>query len=163
MALYHVKRNGKNNVAFFDSAMLEDTYQFQAKQLTDMDNIAPEENELRELLQVISEQYQGIVLFNLSKDRFRILYGNDYLEGIAATGQIDAFLNVWQEQVHPDERNAVLESLSRTTLLGLYDSGQLMKQYFYRVPDEQDSSKTKITVRLYSTASGNVCAYLFFR
>ena len=49
-ALYHVKRNGKNNHAFYEPAMLEDNYKFKVRQAQPVMNDVAKERELQHLL-----------------------------------------------------------------------------------------------------------------
>jgi len=162
MALYHVKRNGKNNVAFFVPEMLESDYRFKAGQMAPVvqENVA--EAELRHLLEVVSIQYPGIVSFNLTQNRYRVLSVGRNVVQIPEPGKIEQFLEGWKEEIYKDERENMAQAMSRSSLLSSYAQGQRRIQHYYRNKEKMGYVRTQVDVRLYKDASGDVCAFLLF-
>lgn len=164
MALYHVKRSGKNNFAFFEPAMLEENYRLKLKQATPVTVGAAKPTALKGLLEVISVEYPGVVQFNLTQDYFQIMsVGNNYDGEVHDPDRADVFWENWRENIHPDDVDGVFSTLTRTALLSVYARGQRRFSHCYRNKESAGYVRTKVDVRFYSEESGDVVAFLFFR
>lgn len=162
-ALYHVKRSGKNNFAFFEPAMLEENYQFKIRQALPVVMDMAKEDGLQYLLEVVASQYPGIVHFNLTQNFFRILTAGNNVERVYAPGKVDAFWKSWQQNVHPDDWENTFSSLSRNALLASYARGQRSMHYYYRNLETIGYVRTEVVVSFFTTDAGDICAFLFFR
>ena len=163
IALYHVKRNGKNNYAFYEPAMLEADYQFKLNQAVPMVNERAGAGELKELLGVVASRYPGVVRFNLSKNEYCILSAGNDIEKMEPRGSIDAFWESWSKQIHPEDRKKLLISLSRNSLLNRYTKGRKKAAETYRSQEDAGCKRIQVKARFYQNESGDVGAYLFFR
>lgn len=164
MALYHVKRNGKNNYAFFDPEMLEASYRFKMKQATSAIASHAKKNALEGLLEIVSTEYPGIVHFNLTQDFFQIIsVDNNYTEEIHAPTHIDIFWKNWQEHIHPDDWDGIVSALSKENLLSCFTQGKRKFSYYYRNKDEAGYIETQVNICLYMEADGDIAAFLLFR
>lgn len=162
-ALYHVKRSGKNNYAFFEPAMLEADYQFKLNQAVPMVNKQKGEKELKELLGVVASRYPGVVRFNLSKNEYCILSLGNNAEKMEPRGSIDAFWESWSGQIHPEDKKEVLMSLSRDNLLNQYTKGRQRVAETYRGREDAGYKRMQVKARFYRNEEGDIGAFLFFR
>lgn len=163
IALYHVKRNGKNNYAFFEPEMLEDNYRFRVRQAIPIMEEVLEMDNLRDLLSIVCSHYPGVVHFNLSRNHFRIFCVGANADLPAHTGRVDDFWANWRDNIHPDDWENVVFSLSRTSLTSLYTRGKRSFRHYYRNLESVGYVRTEIRIQLYPATSGDLCAFLFFR
>ena len=163
MALYHVKRSGKNNFAFYEPAMLEERYRFKVRQVQPVIQDTGRGRELEQLLAVVSTRYPGIVLFNLTRNYFRILTTGSNVSHVHPPDKVDVFWENWRTNIHPDDLPDTVSSMSRSHLLELYARGKRSLRCYYRNLEANGFIRTEVSVHLYGTDEGDVCAFLFFR
>ena len=163
IALYHVKRNGKNSFAFFEEGMLHEDFDFKTKQAVPAvtDDLA--DNEMRHLMEIIGKHYPGIIQFNLSKNYFRAVAVGKSMEALPASGTIDVFLHGWSSNIHPEDKPGILAVLSREGLLDQYAQGQKRMQCYCRYLEETETVKVEVSVNFYTTDTGDICSFIFLR
>ena len=164
IALYHVKRNGKNSFAFFEPEMMESKFRYQANRLTSVVlQQATGEGESKNLLEAMSFQYPGIVSFNLTKNQFHVLSVGGNVMETPPSGKIEEFLAHWSEEIHSDDRENILFALSINSLLALHAQGKPQIKYYYRNRERIGFIRTEIDVRIYQARDGDIRAFLLFR
>lgn len=163
MALYHVKRNGKNNFAFFEPEMLEDNYRFKKKQSVSVVDTLVQENELKYLLEIVATKYPGIIKFNLTQNYFHVIAVGNNVEKVPKPDKIDVFWENWKGRIHPQDLEGTLAAMSRDALMEMYVQGKHSTRHYYRNLETVGYVNTEVTVRFYTTEDGDICAFLFFR
>ncbi len=165
-ALYHVKRGGKNSVAFYDEAMEQEDYHFRQNQLSLKNAKVFDWDELQHFLESLSIFYPMVVSMNLSGDSYYLM-DVDMDEVFAlypASGSMSEFEKKAASLIHRDDMDSVLKSLSRNALLKAYSEGSTNVQCFFRHMDQQgEYSWLKYIVIFRVNAHGDVCAYVLVR
>lgn len=163
IALYHVKRNGKNNFAFFEPQMLQEDYQFK------MEKTAPKvqgnlnNEEMSQLLDTISLHFQGIVFFDLSNNLYRILEAMEDEDTLPLSDNIEIFWKIISQRVHPDDREIAAKALTRASLLSAYKNGRSGIKYDFRYQKHEEGYfPFEVEVRFYTSLSGDIYAYALF-
>lgn len=163
MALYHVKRNGKNDFAFFEPEMLEDDYRFKKKQALPVIDKQLKENELEHLLEIVAEVYPGVVMFNLTQNYFHIMTTGSNVEQVHEPDKIEVFWENWKNNIHPQDLDNTVGTMSRDSLMDLYVQGQHSTKHYFRNLETDGYEDTEIAVQFFTTEEGDICAFLFFR
>ena len=162
-ALYHVKRNGKNNFAFYVPEMDNATYKFSCHRTIPLSKDELNKDEIHDLIDVMSSWFPGIVYFNLSQNFYRILaYGNIIKE--LDPDKIDVFWDAQRQYIHKDDFDNLLTVMSRGAIMKSYSEGMRRLRASYRmVKDDEEHYKTEAYINLCTSLSGDVCAFLFMR
>lgn len=163
IALYHVKRKGKNAYAFFEPEMLESSYRFKTDQMAPVVQEMVAQTELKQLLNVLSVDYPGIVSFNLTQNQSCVLSIGSNVAEFPAAGRIEDFLEGWKKDIHEDDQQYMLAALSRSSLFASYTQGKRRERFCYRNREVFGFVRTELDVRIYTAENGDVCAFLFFR
>ena len=163
LALYHVKRSGKNNFAFFDPEMLQEDYQFKMKQAQLKQDALLSHEEGQHLLDALARSMPGIFSFNLTQDRFRVLRTNIPGERLPQSDDIASFWATMRDDVHPDDREGAMRVLFRDQLLQAYEQGQRTLLQNLRCRSRNGFISIEVRVYYHTTDAGDVCAFLFFR
>lgn len=163
IALYHVKRNGKNNYAFFVPEMLEEDYKFRTRQMHSIVNDMAKDQETKHLLEIVSSHYPGIFHFNLSTNFFHVLSIANIAKDSKTCGTLDEFHKIIEKDIHPEEKGKVLDAISRKNLLECHEQGKHSLKLHYNNTNKIGSDKTEIAIQLFTTKDGDLCAFLFFR
>lgn len=162
-ALYHVKRSGKNNFAFYVPEMTESDYAFKAKSAMPIMDETMKLEGLQHLLDVITAYYPSIILFNLSKNYFQALSFHSDDKEFPLFGTIELLWDRWAPYIHPDDQGKLSTSLSRECLLDAYAAGKSRVTQYYRNIGSWGNLEMEITANFFRTEAGDICAYLFFR
>lgn len=163
IALYHVKRNGKNNFSFFEPEMLLADYQFKMNAAAPKAKSNLEGEELSQFLDTISIHFQGIVFFDLSKNQYRILEAEDNIGPIPLSDNIDVFWDITLKKIREDDREQVQEMLLRDALLAAYQNGKpSVKCGFHYQEHNEGYYPASVEVNFYTSQSGDIYAYALF-
>ncbi len=163
IALYHVKRSGKNNFAFFEAAMLEENYRFKLQQAVPVMSDMVKGEDLLPLLEAVSAAYPGIVQFNLTQNYFKILTAVSSVESVHAPDKVDVFWENWRKNIHPDDWGNTIAVMSREKLFSIYIQGKRRFKHSYRNKEAAGYVRTEVDVRFFSVENGDIGAFLFFR
>ncbi len=141
IALYQVKRNGKNNVAFYTSSMEEADYQFRNQVGALKQAKIVDWKEVRLLLRSVARFYPMIVSVDFATDRFNLMEAEekDLFAHFPVSGDLDQLAEAIADMVHPDDAATIAEALSPMALLAAHVRGTGQFQYFCRCR-EQDST-----------------------
>ncbi len=166
MALYHVKRNGKNNFTFYSPEMKLADYQFRKQKAFFLKNTkALDLGELRNLLSAISSFYPLVLSANLSANDFYIMEVSDHIfSQLPTVGTVDHFIRAVTEIVHPDDQNSLLQDLSRESLLAAYEQGETSIRCYFRYGEKNLGHPwMEATVIFYTNEDGDVCNFTLLR
>lgn len=155
-ALYHVKRNGKNNFAFYTEEMEKEDYSFRDNLLfNDIKNIAYEE-----LLKVMFTPYVLVLSVNISKDTYNLLKKEDKDAIIEApkVGYLSHLIPYLNSFVEPDEREQFMENMRRENLIKIYEDTRGNSDFIFRFSQHGVYRKGECVFRFYTNDKGDICA-----
>ncbi len=161
LALYHVKRNGKNNFVFFEPNMLQEDQNFQRRQNAVRLGKEGRMEYMPYILETIGSYFEESVGFNLTENYFHILSSRN--RPVPEPDTIDFYWKTHIDNIHPDDRKHILGMLSRDSLLASYEKGQYRIQYSLRYVYKEKYRKADILVHLFTKDRGDICAFLFLK
>ena len=161
-ALYHVKRNGKNNFAFYEQEMEKEDYEFRVKKL--MENEAKkklDQKELQQIMGMIMKIYQLVVIFNLSKNTYTLLKIDSSIntKDMPAKGTIEDFVKLSAEYIEDRELPLYYKTFNKDYLLKKYHSGNESLSFNVRIKGSYSSSLRKTSILFYKDENGDECAF----
>lgn len=168
LALYHVKRNGKNNFAFFTPEMREADYQFRKQKIFSLQSAEKklEWGELQYLLRAISSFYSLMLSANLSADNYYLMEtASEIFAKTPTFGTVEELHTFILDIVHPDDRQMVAEDLSREGLLKAYTEGKNNIRRYVRLKDNisKITPAVEIIIIFYTDEQGDVCEFTLVR
>lgn len=161
VALYHVKRNGKNNFVFFEPHMIQDDQDFQRRQNMDRMGKEGEKEYLPYILETMASYFEESVGFNLTDNYYHVL--STRTGRMIEPGPIELFWKKHMDRIHPDDREHIIGMLSRDSLLASYEKGEYRIQYSLRYAYKEKYRKADILVHLFTKDRGDICAFLFLK
>ena len=165
-ALYHIKRNGKNNFAFYIPDMEKDDYLFRTQKLFSMSSSKKFETvELQHLLSSIASFYQLVLASNLSSNNYHLMeeVPNGVFANVPSFGNLDTFISNAVRFVHPEEKNEFIKVLGRKSLLDTYKSGETNLRHYFRFKYNGEYRWTESIVIFYTNNEGDVCDFTLLR
>ncbi|MBQ3104997.1 MAG: diguanylate cyclase, partial [Lachnospiraceae bacterium] len=165
MALYHIKRNGKNNFAFYSPDMAQEDYHFQMQQLVSTRNKSKFQLEdMQPLLEAIATFYPMVLSVNLSANNFFLMENSGILSSQMPTfGVIDDIIDSLTYYIHPDDRASFLHGMSRASLLEEYAKQEKILHRYFRFLFEDTYQWVEAVVIFHINASGDVCDFTLIR
>lgn len=167
IALYHVKRNGKNDYTFFTEEMLLADYKYRSYEFSSISSSPLFDNiEFRRIITSLSNFYPQILLSNLTKNALYVLHATEgYGSKLPNSGNIDLFIDIANTYIHGDNAMDIVPKITRESLLSMYEQG---KDYLYgycRLSDKENGSSKWIAYILlfYKNADGDVCELALIR
>lgn len=125
-ALYHVKRNGKNDYAFYTPQMDEQHYQYSGHAPVVLDKAEVfDQAEIERLMHAISSVYPMIISANLTQNAYYMMeYEHFFTKQASASGSFDELVATGLETFHPEDRESFLAAFLRANLLNAYARGE---------------------------------------
>ena len=166
VALYSIKRSGKNNYAFYTSAMEESNHSYQAQRLLSQ-RTSKKVNltELQYLLTALTDLYEAVVAFNLTtRDYF--LMEEDKEGAFAALpsyGTMDDFINMTRMGIHPDDVSAFMDWLAGDALMQAYERGERSVRYYCRFFYNGAFQWVEVAIVFYVNEDGDLCDFTLLR
>ena len=161
-ALYHVKRNGKNNFAFYEPEMEKEDYEFRTKKLMELTNKKQlEQKELVQMVEMIMKIYQLVVLFNLSSNTYTLLKVDEAkrLEKMPKKGVLEDFIKQASTYVEEQELPLYFKTLNKDYLLKKFHEGSESLNFNIRVKGKYSSQLRKTSILFYKDENGDECAF----
>ena len=161
LALYHVKRNGKNDYVFYTPAMSMPDYTFKPHQAM----AAETGHDERQLIDALGIMYDMIVKINLTSDQAHVVsLGRMFNGTLAKEGTAEAFIADMVGHLPAADRPQVVPLLSRTALMTQFDRGRNAFTHDCRIAVVPDGYMPFRLVGLfYRDEHEDVCAYLLGR
>ncbi len=166
IALYHTKRNGKNNYAFYAPEMEQENYRFQAQRLISLRSEKKfEVAELQHLLGAICDFYQLVLSINLTINDYFLMeeIKDGVFSRLPACGRMDDFVRITTRGIHPSDVEGYLERLSRESLLQAYEQGLPSVRHYFRFRTGDKYRWTEATAIFYINEDGDVCDFTLVR
>ena len=165
-ALYHVKRSGKNNFAFYVPEMEREDYEFRAQRLLSVKsqnrfNFA----ELQQLMDSIIKFYHLVLSVNVSGNTYFVMdeTSDGVFPKVPSFGKLTDFVKMSAAAVHPDDKDSFTESLSRDGLLRKYEEGQKNIHTRFRFFSGEKYNRADCMVIFYVNENGDVCAFTMLK
>lgn len=164
-ALYHVKRNGKNNYAFFTPEMRKEDYQFKREKFFHKDTAKKlSSEEISHLITALSSFCPGIMSVNLSKNNYLLMENeNSTFVRMPNYGSLEDFFAVIRPLIHKDDQHIIDEDFSIANLLSLYESGETSVVRHIRSMAHGTAKSLEISIVFYVNSDGDVCDFTFIR
>ncbi len=166
VALYHIKRSGKNDFAFFEPEMMKKELESRSKNLLTMskENEAVHD-ELKRLLSAMASYYQLILSVNISANKYYVMeeVKGGVFSQLPALGILDDFVELSCRPIHPDDKEGVLASLSRKSLLKAYRNGAKSIYRHFRFYDDGKYRWIEAIVIFYKNERDEVCDFTLLR
>ena len=161
-ALYHVKRSGKNDFAFYEPEMEQADYQFRTQKLLSQKSKKKFDTfELQHLLGSIASFYQRVYSVNLSTNDYYLMESSaeSYAgkHSIQTFGTLDQLVETQLGMVHPDDREKYAQTLSRQGLLAAYAKNETSVQHYFRYQYQEEYRWAEVTVMFYTNEQGDIC------
>lgn len=130
-ALYHVKRNGKNDFAFYEAEMEDEHYEYERHDEESIwDTSALGNLELNNLLRALAVIYPLIISVNLTKNSYYMMQYYDFeTTHCLDSGKFDELIEGGAETFHPEDRQGFIDAYSRENLLKAYEEGKKVVSY----------------------------------
>ncbi|MDO4571733.1 MAG: PAS domain-containing protein [Clostridia bacterium] len=167
VALYHVKRNGKNDYIFYTPQMQDADYAYPGRTnpAAERDPLL-DEKDMPALIEAIAGYYPLVLSVNLSRNRYTLLRASEFVTSLVpSSGSYDDFLSATSGTYWPEDCEKVLSCMSREALLQAYESGQASARCYARQINRAGSAYhwIEITSLFYKQESGDVCEFAFAR
>lgn len=165
-ALYHVKRHGKNDYAFYIPEMEHKNYLYQGHSTLPMDDAIMEIGELRKIVGAIAAYYPLVFSANLSCNRYLLMEAGEYITSLALKNDnFDNFLKAVKSLLHPDYQEEAMKTMSREALLKAYKVGETSVSFYGERLDTVTGKfdPCEILTVFYINDNGDVCDFTFAR
>lgn len=125
-ALYHVKRNGKNDFAFYLPEMEQAEYEYTVHDEGGLWRAGLfSKEELDHLLTALSAVYSMVISVNLTKNSYYMLqYENYKTRSCVDSGVFDELIAEGATTFHPEDRAEFIKMFSRANLLAAHKRGK---------------------------------------
>ena len=169
IALYHVKRNGKNNYAFYESDMKLSNYKYINKYnkyaVSLKNNEFFDVHELRKLISALASFFPLIISVNLTKNTLYLMeYERYFNSDLPKTDTVDDFIQSVSMTIHQDDREMFLSYTTRVALLDIYASGKNNIYYDCRQLDDKGVYRwVRVIIMFYTIENGDICEFTIVR
>lgn len=165
-ALYHVKRNGKNNFAFYVPEMEKADFEFKNKKLLSTDDLHRfHYDDLKNLLYAISDFYELVVSVNITQDNYYIMEAPDFgvFSKHAVSGPLHEIVENLCEAIHPQEQILFKNTFFKQGLMETYKKGKHNFSYRFTLYDGTCYRSAECIVIFYTNSVGDICDYTMAR
>ena len=166
VALYSVKRSGKNNYAFYVPAMEDENHHFQSQRLLSQRSSKKANiTELQYLLSALTDLYEAVVAFNLTtRDYFLLEEDKEGIFSILPSyGTMKDFVDTTRMGIHPDDMADYLDWLTGDALLQAYERGERSVRYHCRFYYNGAFRWIEIAIVFYINEEGDLCDFTLLR
>ena len=165
-ALYHVKRSSKNNFAFYTPEMEQADYEYRSKKLLSVpSNQKSAMDQLQSFLSAIASFYQLVLSVNLRDNTYYLMEEcpNGVFSKVPSVGNLNEFIRLAANSVHPEDVADYYDHLSREALLQAYQKGLQNVQHHFRFYHDDRYRWIECVVIFYLNAQGDVCDFTLLR
>ncbi len=126
LALYHVKRNGKNDFAFYRPEMEWSAYEYKAHNESEIwSESLFSKSELDHLMTAVASLYPLVISANLTQNSYYMMkYENYTTRACVSNGMYNELIIEGAATFHPDDRQGFLDAFSRENLLEAHARGE---------------------------------------
>lgn len=124
-ALYHVKRNGKNDYAFYAPGMEDPAYRHKNHAALPRESGSCSRDEFLRLFRAVSAFYPLVISANLTQNSYCMMQCEDCGATVwSGLGVFDSLIANGVETFHPDDRESFVRAFSRENLLAAHSRGE---------------------------------------
>ena len=167
LALYHIKRNGKNDYAFFTEEMHGQEFQLRAHLDVTLKNKRLFSNEeLSSFLSMIAELYPMVLSMNLSQNTVYVMEYKRYINtSLPKYGTLSDFLDSFRQNVEENEWKPVASGqTTREQLMNAFLEGKNRLIFVDRQVDDQGRQWwVKTCILLYQNKENEICGFALIR
>lgn len=165
-ALYHVKRSGRNDFAFYTPRMQLTDYRYErhaAGSLKNSELFDP--GELKQLIRSLSTFYPLVLSVNLDKNSMYTMESDGHINsGMLRSATVDEFVTDVVRTIHPDDRAAFSRHISREALQNAYHRGLPSLHFFARQEDDAGQYQwVEVIILFYRNEDGDACEFTLAR
>lgn len=161
-ALYHVKRNGKNDYVFYCPDMDSPDYRYHGHRL-----VSPgyeelfSSRELHDFLRAISAVYPLVASINLSRDRYYLMESATYHVALPTSGTVSELFGAVGSTISDERRKRDhLGGDPRGRALAAFESGQTSFRFACdQCGGDGVPRRIEVLFLFYKNTSGDVCAF----
>ncbi|MDO4565937.1 MAG: diguanylate cyclase [Oscillospiraceae bacterium] len=163
LALYHVKRGGKNSFAFYTPEMERKDFKYQPPTRTTLADVHWQENsDYGKLLMALSALYPLIISANLTKNSYYMLEYDSFASHAAADyGNFDELIDTGASTFHPEDRASFLNAFSRQCLFEAHARGERSVTHEGRQMGDDGVYRWTRTHVVFASENEDVCQITF--
>lgn len=165
-ALYHVKRNGKNDFALYVPEMEEQDYEFRSKAMLSKHNDKKFQlPELQQFLESIIKYYKFVMSANVTRNTYHTMeeIRDGVFSRVPSFGNLDEFIKLASMPVHPEEQEKYFAHLSRESMMEAYARGQEVVRLDFRSNALGEYRWFECLVILYKNDQDEICNFTMLR
>lgn len=167
LALYHIKRNGKNDYIMFTPEMLEAGFQYQGhREVSLKDNRLFSGEELSSFLSMIAELYPMVLSMNLSRNTIYLMEEGKHINSsLPKYGTLSDFLDSYRKTVPDEDWTKAAEGENhRSQLMNAYRAGKTHLSFVNLQMDDAGQLRTVETnLLMYENTAGEICGFALVR
>ena len=166
-ALYHVKKSGRNNFAFYSPEMEKDDYVYEMDKLFSLDHAKRyETGEVKQLLTTLSDIFHLIISFNITENTYHFMQEvkNGTFTQRPVSGNMDALIDVSTMRMPPEDSDRFKNAVSRQALIEAYARGENHVSVQFLSKDTDDTYRlAECNSILYLNTKGDLCEFALIR
>ncbi len=166
-ALYHVKKGGRNNFAFYSPEMENDSFVYQADKLFSLDHDKQSESvEVQQLLTALSDYYHLVLSCNITENKYHLMQEvqNGVFSQMPIFGKMDNMVNLSMMRMPPEDAERFDRAVSRHALLEANARGDKYVTVSFQFQDLDGTYKpAECTSILHHNEKGDLCEFALIR
>lgn len=165
LALYHVKRSGKANLAFYNPEMEGDEYRLRNQAGTLKHARITDWSEFRQLLHTFAHFYPLLISATLDTDSFTVMEAaeNDIFAHIPPSGSLRGLAAAIKPLVAPNHAADVERQLSREALLAAQENGSEVSFFCRCASPDLNRRWLQFSAFFFSNDKKQPCCFIFAR
>ncbi len=165
MALYQVKRHGKNDYAIYSSDMESAGYRHCPHEKNgQISRRIEDEDELRRLFETLAGFYPTIIGSNLTRGTLRVVQTGRIIRECCKDANETDVVKIVYDRVHPDEREALRKMVSSENLIEAHGSGKTSLSGSFRFRGMTgEYIRFETAILFYHNDGGDLCAFILGR
>ena len=166
-ALYHVKKNGRNNFAFYSPEMDSDDFVYHMDKLFSLDYAKrTESGEVRHLINTLCEIYHLVIAFNITENTYHLMQEvkNGIFTQRPTFGNMDTLIEVSMKRMPPGDDEIFSKAVSRQALIEADARGEKHVSVQFRSMDIDGTYRlAECNSIMYHNEKGDLCEFALIR
>ena len=166
-ALYHVKKSGRNNFAFYTPEMDNDDFIYEMDKLFSLDRAKRyETGEVKQLLTTLCEVYHLVLCCNIAENSYHLMQEvrNGIFTQLPTFGKMDLIVKLSEMRMTPEDAKRFDDAVSRQALLEAGARGDKCVTIRFDFQDYDGVYKpAECNSILYRNAKGDLCEFALIR
>lgn len=166
-ALYHVKKSGRNNFAFYSPEMENDAFVYQAEKLFSLDYAKQSQpSEVQQMITALSNYYHLLLSCNITENTYHLMkeVQNGVFAQVPTFGKRDNMVHLSMMHMTPEDAERFEHTVSRHALIEADARGEKHVTVCFRFQDLDGIYKpAECTSILYQNEKGDLCEFALIR